>query len=295
MGVKLKALSEEALPQIENRLAALTRPEPEEPPGLTKAVRYALFNGGKRVRPLLTLLSGRTFGGRLETCLDAACAIEMVHASSLILDDLPCMDNSPLRRGKPSLHKAFGEDVALLAAYALLSRAFQAVSAGAARLPQERYPAESYVQTLSLAIGTGGLVGGQYLDLHPPGTMDFAALEYIHSHKTGALFTAAARLGAMAAQAKQAELEAVTRYAKNLGLAFQITDDLLDVKGTQESLGKPVGLDARKTTFVTLIGEAGCRKALDELTTAALDSLEPLKGRGALLEEFARFVGARKA
>ena len=125
--------------------------------------------------------------------------------------------------------------------------------------------------------------------------MDFAALEYIHSHMTGALFTAGARLGAMAAQARPAELEAVTRYAKNLGLAFQITDDLLDVRGTQESLGKPTGLDARKTTFVTLIGEAGCRKALDELTSAALDSLEPLKGRGVLLEEFARYVGGRTA
>ena len=295
MGVKLKDLRAEAVPRVEERLSELLRPEPEEPPKLTEAVRYALFNGGKRVRPLLTFLAARAFGGRTDGCLDLACAVEMVHASSLILDDLPCMDDSPLRRGKPALHKAFGEDVALLAAYALLSGAFQATARAATRLPQERYPAEQYMETLARSIGTGGLVGGQYLDLHPPRTMDFSALEYIHSHKTGALFTAAARLGAMAAQAKPAELEGVTRYAKNLGLAFQISDDLLDVRGNAEAIGKPVGQDAGKTTFFSLMGEAGCRKALEELIEASLKNLEPFKDRGALLEEFARYVGGRTA
>jgi len=287
-------LRAEFLEAVEGRLAGLVSPEPDEPPRLTEAVRYALFNGGKRVRPLLALLAARTFGGKQGGSLDLACAVEMVHASSLILDDLPCMDDSTLRRGRPALHKTFGEDVALLAAYALLSGAFQAVTRAAARLPQERYSTEVYVETLAQSIGTGGLVGGQYLDLHPPADADFAALEYIHSHKTGALFTAAARLGAMAAQARPAELESVTLYAKNLGLAFQIQDDLLDARGTAEALGKPVGQDKGKTTFLTLSGEPACRKAVDALMDAALSQLRPLKDPS-LLEAFAEYVRARTA
>jgi len=257
-------------------------------------VRRALFNGGKRVRPLLALLAARAFGGRTEGCVDLACAVEMVHASSLILDDLPCMDDSPLRRGKPALHMAFGEDVALLAAYALLGGAFRAAARGAARLPQERYPAEAYVDELAGAIGTAGLVGGQYLDLHPPTAVDFAALEYIHSHKTGALFIAAARLGAMAAQARPAELETVTGFAKNLGLAFQIQDDLLDARSTPEALGKPVGQDRGKTTFLTLSGETACRSAVDALLGAALAHLRPV-GDPSLLEAFVEYVRTRTA
>ena len=293
--MELKTLQTGLLETVEERLAALVAPKPDEPPRLTEAVRYALFNGGKRVRPILALLTARTFGGKPAGSLDLACAVEMVHASSLILDDLPCMDDSPLRRGGPALHKAFGEDVALLAAYALLSGAFQNAVRAAARLPQERYATEAYVDALAGSIGTGGLVGGQYLDLHPPDTTDFAALEYIHSHKTGALFIAAARLGAMAAQARPAELEAVTLFAKNLGLAFQIQDDLLDARGTFGALGKPVGQDAAKVTFFSLLGEEGCREALDALITSSLNSLGPLRSGAPLLEEFARFVGARKA
>jgi geranylgeranyl diphosphate synthase, type II len=295
MSVKLKDLRAETAPRVEDHLGKLVWPEPEEPPALTEAIRYALFNGGKRLRPLLTLAAARTFGGKMDACLDLACVVEMIHASSLILDDLPCMDDSPLRRGKPALHKAFGEDVALLAAYALLSGAFQATARAAAGLPQERYPAEAYIGTLARAVGTAGLVGGQYLDLHPPGVTDFAALEYIHSHKTGALFIAAARLGGMAAQAREAELEAVTLYAKNLGLAFQITDDLLDLRGTPETLGKPVGRDKGKVTFLSLMGEAASRAAVEELVETALASLAPLKSRKGLLEEFARHVGGRRA
>lgn len=293
--MELKTLRDGLLGAVEERLAALSAPEPDEPPRLTEAVRHALFNGGKRVRPLLALLAARTFGGKPSGPLDLACAVEMVHASSLILDDLPCMDDSALRRGKPALHKAFGEDVALLAAYALLSGAFRAAARAAARLPQERYPAERYVEELAGAIGTAGLVGGQYLDLHPPAAADFAALEYIHSHKTGALFIAAARLGAMAAQARPADLEAVTLYAKNLGLAFQIQDDLLDARGTAETLGKPVGQDAAKVTFFSLMGEQGCRKALDELIASSLRNLRPLRDSAPLLEKFARFIAERKA
>jgi geranylgeranyl diphosphate synthase type II len=292
--VELKMLRAELLSAVEERLGALTAPEPDEPPRLTEAVRYALFNGGKRVRPLLALLASHSFGGRMEGCLDLACAVEMVHASSLVLDDLPCMDNSPLRRGRPSLHAVFGEDVALLAAYALLSHAFRATGRAAARLPQDRHPAEAYVDELARAVGTAGLVGGQYLDLHPPAAVDFAVLEYVHSHKTGALFIAAARLGAMAAQARPAQLEAVTGYAKNLGLAFQVQDDLLDARGSTADLGKPAGQDQGKATFLSLAGEAACRRAVDALMDAARACLRPLK-EPSLLEAFAEHVRTRTA
>jgi geranylgeranyl diphosphate synthase type II len=257
-------------------------------------MHYALTGAGKRVRPVLTLAVADLFGCRSEPVLDLACAVEMVHACSLVLDDLPAMDDAALRRGRPTVHRMFGESVALLAALALLNRAYALVAASAQHLSLRRYTPEDMVHHLAAAIGSDGLIGGQALDLLArPEEMDLELLEYIHSHKTGALFMAAAELGAMAADARRRDLEAVSRFAKNLGLAFQIADDLLDVLGTPEETGKDTGQDVGKVTFVRLLGVAGAQSLAEELLGFAVASLDPLGRRADPLRELVRFVSAR--
>ena len=268
---------------------------------------YALTGRGKRVRPVLTLAVAEMLGGRGdEATLDLACAVEMVHACSLVLDDLPAMDDARLRRGRPTLHVEAGEDVALLAAFALLNRAFELVAECGQRLAQSRYSRrytpQDLAHHLATAIGTAGLIGGQALDLESrsgeldgSGKLDLERLEFIHSHKTGALFIAAAELGAMAADARRRDLELVTRYAKNLGLAFQITDDLLDVVGTPEETGKETGKDEAKVTFVKLLGVDGARALAAELLDFAVASLDPLGGRAAPLRALASQVRDRRS
>jgi geranylgeranyl diphosphate synthase type II len=256
-------------------------------------MRYAVLGPGKRVRPVLTLAVADLFGAAdLEPVTDLAVAVELVHACSLVLDDLPAMDDAELRRGRPTVHRAFGEEVALLAAFALLSTAYSAVAGAAHRLPLTRYGAEDMVHHLAAAIGTLGLIGGQALDLESEsGPIDLERLEYIHSHKTGALFLAAAELGAMAADARRKDFEAISRFAKNLGLAFQIEDDLLDVLATAEETGKDVGKDAGKTTFPKLLGVDGARALAGELLDFAVASVAPLGRRAEPLLALAEFVG----
>lgn len=258
-----------------------------------RALRYAALGTGKRVRPVLTLAVAELLGDAGDESLDLACAVELVHAASLVLDDLPSMDDAELRRGRPTTHRAFGEDVAILAAFALLTRAFQLVADAGQRLALKRYTSEDMVHHLADAVGTQGLVGGQALDLSSdPATVDLERLEYIHSHKTGALFLAAAELGAMAADARRKDLEAVARYAKNLGLAFQIEDDLLDALASREATGKDVRQDAGKVTFVKLLGVDGARALADELLGFAVDSLAPFGARAAALVALAELVAA---
>jgi len=264
---------------------------------------YALTGRGKRVRPVLTLAVAEMLGGRGDDAtLDLACAVEMVHACSLVLDDLPAMDDARLRRGRPTLHVEAGEDVALLAAFALLNRAFELVAECGQRLPLGRYTPQDLAHHLATAIGTAGLIGGQALDLESraaeldrSGGLDLERLEFIHSHKTGALFIAAAELGAMAADARRRDLELVTRYAKNLGLAFQITDDLLDVVGTPEETGKETGKDEANVTFVKLLGVDGARALAAELLDFAVASLDPLGARAAPLRALAAQVRDRRS
>jgi geranylgeranyl diphosphate synthase, type II len=280
--------------QVDERLPALLPPPGERPEAVHRAMHYALTGPGKRVRPVLTLAVAEIFGQRSGVVLDLACAVEMVHACSLILDDLPAMDDARLRRGRATVHLAFGEDVALLAALALLNRAYALVAEGAHRLSLRRYGSEDMVHHLAAAIGSGGLIGGQALDLESvPEDLDLARLEYIHSHKTGALFMAAGELGAMAADARRRDLEVVARYAKNLGLAFQISDDLLDVLATPEETGKDTGQDAGKVTFVKLLGVEGARTLAAELLGFAVDSLGPLGRKADPLRELALFVQHR--
>lgn len=294
-----------ARPPVPGRLAELARridrhlptllPDPaDRPQPVHAAMGYAATGAGKRLRPILTLLVADLFGGRPEAALDVACAVEMVHACSLVLDDLPAMDDAALRRGRPTTHRVFGEATALLAALALLNRAYAVVAQSATRLGLRRYTPEDLVHHLAAAIGSDGLIGGQALDLQVlPEETDLDVLEFIHSHKTGALFMAAAELGAMAADARRRDLEVVARYAKNLGLAFQISDDLLDVLGTVEQTGKDTGKDRDKVTFVRLLGVAGAQALAGELLRFAVDSLDGLGRKAEPLRELAAFVQGR--
>lgn len=280
--------------KVNRRLPELLPPAAARPAPVHEAMHYALTGAGKRVRPVLTLAVADLFGCRSEPVLDLACAVEMVHACSLVLDDLPAMDDAALRRGRPTAHRVFGESVALLAALALLNRAYALVAEASHRLSLRRYTTEDMVHHLALAIGSDGLIGGQALDLLArPEEMNLDVLEYIHSHKTGALFMAAGELGAMAADARRRDLEVIARFAKNLGLAFQISDDLLDVLGTPEETGKDTGKDTKKVTFVKLLGVEGAQALEAELLGFAVDSLAPLGRKADNLRDLARFVQRR--
>lgn len=291
LGPYLAALAE----RVERRLGERLPPADERPAAVHAAMRYAATGPGKRLRPVLTLAVDEMLGGGQTAAADLAVAVELVHAASLVLDDLPAMDDADRRRGRETTHRAFGEAVALLAAFGLLNRAFALVAEAGQRLRLSRYTPEDLVHHLALAIGSEGLIGGQALDLEAvAGPPALERLEYIHSHKTGALFLAAAELGAMAADARRRDLEAVAAYAKNLGLAFQITDDLVDVLSTPEEAGKDTGKDAGKVTFVGLLGVDGARALAAELLDFAVAALEPLGRRADPLRVLARYVLGRK-
>lgn len=281
--------------RVEARLPELLPSAGQRPERVVEAMRYALTTPGKRLRPVLTLAVADLLGEDRPEVLDLACAVEMVHACSLVLDDLPAMDDARLRRGRETTHRAFGEDVAILAAFALFNRAYSLVSEAGMRLSPRRYSVADLAHHLARAIGTEGLIGGQALDLESRAEdLDLERLEYIHSHKTGALFIAAAELGAMAAGAKRKDLDAVSLYAKNLGLAFQIGDDLLDVIGRPEDTGKDSQQDTHKVTFVKLLGVAGARALMGELIEFATEALAPLGKRAEPLRSLASYVRVRE-
>ena len=257
------------------------------------AIETSLFAFAKRLRPVLALLVAEILKGDAEAVLPAGCAIEMVHTASLILDDLPSMDDAKTRRGRPTCHVAHGEATAILAAFALENRAFEILAAGWPGGPDPAVRSRAAAE-LSRAIGTDGMIAGQSVDLlMTDRTIDFPTLEFIHSRKTGALFMASAAIGAEIARAEPAELAAVVAYAKNLGLAFQIVDDLIDVVGGVEA-GKDTGQDVKKTTFVSFSGVEGARALANELSAASQAALQPFGARAQPLAELARYVVARR-
>ena len=261
---------------------------------LDEALRRALASPGKRVRGILTIAVGESVGIRPERLLHAAAAMEMIHASSLILDDLPAMDDALLRRGEPSLHRVVGEDVAILAAVALLNHAYGLVAQAHASLKPGRWPMEQVVQRVVDAVGWDGTVAGETVDLHSEeSSRDFDTLEFIHSRKTGALFVAAAAVGGMLANIHPAPLQRIEVFAKNLGLAFQITDDILDVVATPEQIGKDVGKDEQKLTFVKLAGVDGARKLSGELVDTSLEAIATLGADAKPLRDLAEMVRTR--
>lgn len=257
------------------------------------AVRYSLFAPAKRLRPIVALLVAEMLKADPEPVLPGACAIEMVHAASLILDDLPSMDDASLRRGRATCHVAHGEATAILAAFALLNRAFEILARGWEGGPDAATRCV-LARDLAVAVGLDGMIAGQATDLAMTDhVIDFPTLEFIHSRKTGALFIASATLGAEAAGASEAERAAIGAYAKNLGLAFQIVDDLIDVTGRGEA-GKDTGKDLKKTTFVSFSGIAGAQQLARELIAAAQEALAAFGPRAQPLRELARYVVTRR-
>ena len=281
-----RALIDEALRNIALRTVA---PKP-----LSDPLKRALTSSGKRVRGVLTMAVGESAGCRPEKLADAAAAMEMIHASSLILDDLPAMDDAVLRRGQPALHREFGEDLAILSAVALLNHSYGLVAKNYADLNPRQWPMLQVMRRVVDAVGWDGTIGGEAIDLHSEGSpLDFDTLERIHSRKTGALFVAAAAVGGMLANMSPAALGRIEVFAKNLGLAFQITDDILDVVGNAEQLGKDVGKDAERLTFVKLAGVDGAKKLSDELVETSLSSISNLGPAAAPLREIAVLVRDR--
>lgn len=256
---------------IEEYLAKIFREESRYA-DLQEAMEYSLLAGGKRIRPVLTLEVCRMCGGNLQSALPFACGVEMIHTYSLIHDDLPAMDDDQLRRGRPTNHVVYGEATAILAGDGLLTAAFEQLSK--AELPPERVVAA--VGCLARNAGPGGMVGGQALDMAGEGrSMTRGELEQLQSLKTGALISAAAELGCIAAGGTEDERRKVRAYAQALGRAFQVQDDILDVTSTDEQLGKTVGSDRvnEKTTFVTALGLEGSRALVEELTKQAVEAL----------------------
>ncbi|KEK21158.1 farnesyl-diphosphate synthase [Bacillus manliponensis] len=248
------------------------------PAVLREAMAYSLEAGGKRLRPLLLFATLHAFGKQKELGLEAACALEMIHTYSLIHDDLPCMDDDNLRRGKPTNHKVFGEAMAVLAGDGLLTYAFELIAKG-----PENVSAETklrLVLELAKAAGPEGMVGGQVADMEAEGKqLKLEELEYIHKHKTGRLLEYAVLAGALLSGATVVQQEKLLVFAKQVGLAFQIRDDILDVEGTEEEIGKPIGSDAsnEKSTYTTLFTIDEAKRVLDETITSAKEAVRSLK------------------
>ena len=280
--------------------AALDEALPAEatyPPVIFQAVRYSLFAGGKRLRPILCLAAAEAVGGDYRAVLPVACALEMIHTYSLIHDDLPAMDDDDLRRGRPTSHKVFGEALAILAGDALLTEAFAQMSA-VDRMPQ--IPPDRLlraVQDIARAAGFWGMVGGQVMDIQSETvTADEETLLYIHTRKTGAMIVASVRAGAMLAGAETVEIEALATYGRHVGLAFQIADDILNVEGDRAALGKGTGSDAirGKLTFPQLMGLDASRTRMVDLVGQALAAIRGFGPHAEPLRAIARYVAERK-
>ena len=281
---------ERYIPVIENKLNELLPESGELYSSAVNAMRYSLLSGGKRIRPILLLEFYSLFGGRAEGALNFAAAIEMIHTYSLIHDDLPCMDNDDMRRGRPSCHKAFGYDTALLAGDALLTHAFFA-AANAADIPPERV--SRAISVLAQKAGIYGMVGGQVMDLDfEKNGANGEELTAMYIKKTSCLLEAAAMCGAVLAGADEETVKKTEEYAENLGLAFQITDDILDCTADEKTLGKPIGSDKKngKTTFVTLFGLDGAKQKAALLTKKAEDILNGFSGDTSYLKELTEYL-----
>ncbi|MDJ0737075.1 MAG: polyprenyl synthetase family protein [Nostocaceae cyanobacterium] len=265
------------------------------PDKIYEAMRYSLLAGGKRLRPILCLATCEMIGGTIDMAMPTACAMEMIHTMSLIHDDLPAMDNDDYRRGKLTNHKVYGEDVAILAGDGLLAYAFEHIATKTENVPPERIL--KVISHLGRAVGAAGLVGGQVVDLESEGKSDVSleTLTYIHNHKTGALLEACVVCGGILAGASPEEIQRLSRYAKNIGLAFQIIDDILDVTATQEQLGKTAGKDlqAQKVTYPSLWGIEESRKQAQRLIEAACAELAPFKDKAQPLIALAYFITSR--
>jgi len=280
--------------QVDTALDRLLPRASTRPKTIHEAMRYSIFAGGKRLRPVITLAAAEVVGGSTEAALPLACAVECIHTYSLIHDDLPAMDNDDFRRGKPTSHKVYGEGIAILAGDALLTIAFEMV-AGAK--PSARYSSAALVKELAYASGSQALVAGQVADLEGEGKkLKLSDLQYIHENKTAALITSSIRLGAMSANATPKQLAGLTEFGRSLGLAFQVIDDILDVTQTTEKLGKSAGKDiaAQKATYPALLGLDKAKKEADRLTQRARAALKPFGKAAVPLSAIADYLLKRE-
>ena len=279
---------------------ALDRYLPEagdHPKEMHEAVRYSVFAGGKRLRPILVLAATEAAGGQVEQALPAAAAIELIHTYSLIHDDLPAMDDDDFRRGRPTCHKVYGEAMAILAGDALLTQAFILLSGEPAPVQVDPKARLRVIHEIAQAAGSKGMVGGQVVDiLQEDREVDLPTLQYLHTHKTGALIRACLRVGGIIASAAPEQMEALTRYGERIGLAFQIVDDILDLEGSLEALGKRAGSDLRKkkATFPGLLGIEASRQRAHRLVEEAKHALGVFGDRRAALAAIADFVVTRQ-
>lgn len=281
---------------VEQELQRRLPPEDTYPGVLHRAMRYAVFNGGKRLRPILVLEGAKLAGASVENVMPVACAMEMIHTYSLVHDDLPSMDDDDLRRGKPTCHRVFGEANAILTGDALLTAAFELMTSNEAQLEPARLL--RVIGEIASAAGSQGMVGGQVLDLGSDEQVScLASLQKLHFLKTGALFKASLRSGAILGGMHEQGLQDLTQYAIHFGLAFQITDDILDVEGDQQLLGKPVGSDAKngKTTFTSLFGVDGARRRAEEYVAISLHYLESFGIEAEFLRDLASFTLHRRS
>jgi geranylgeranyl diphosphate synthase type II len=280
--------------EVDAALGRLLPRENTRPATIHKAMRYSVFAGGKRLRPILCLAAAEACGGKIENALAPACATEVMHTYSLVHDDLPCMDDDDLRRGRPTSHMVFGEGMAVLTGDALLTEVFTMI---AQTPPTKRFSVRDYVEEIAITGGSKKLIGGQVLDLEGEGKkLTKKDLVRIHEAKTAALLTAAVRLGAMTANATPRKLEALTSFGYNLGLAFQVIDDILDVTQTTEMLGKTAGKDEAvdKSTYPAILGLDASRKEAARLTRKALKSLEVFGNKANRLEQISRYLLERE-
>ena len=264
------------------------------PATIHKAMRYSLFAGGKRLRPVLCLAAAEACGGKTRAALPHACAVECIHTYSLIHDDLPSMDNDDLRRGRPTCHKVFGDGIAVLAGDALLTIAFEIATHAK---PVSRYDVRDIFREITVAAGSRRLIAGQVADLEAEGRrLNRAEVRSIHENKTAALLTTSVRLGAMSANATARQLTAITGFGRTLGLAFQVIDDILDVTQTSEKLGKSAGKDlaAQKATYPAVIGLEKSRAEARRLTTQAHRALQSLGEHARVLRALADYLLARE-
>lgn len=291
----LKQYIKEKATLIETELPKLLPPSHPSSQILFDAMEYSLYAGGKRLRPVLLMAAADAVGGKGTDYLHVAACLEMIHTYSLIHDDLPAMDDDDYRRGKLTNHKVYGEAMAILAGDALLTAAFETA------LAQPGVAAEVLLRTvreIASAAGAQGMVGGQAVDLLAEGkVLDMATLEFMHQAKTGALFRAAIRAGAILAGACEEDLARLTTYAIQFGLAFQITDDILDVTGDQEAIGKPVGSDEKnnKATYVTIYGLEQAKTMARQAVDKAVASLEPYGSNAVILREMAQYLLTRNS
>lgn len=275
---------------VEEALDRYLPPDDAYPPLIHQAMRYSAMGGGKRLRPALVMAGAEAVGGAVADVLPAACAIELIHTYSLIHDDLPAMDDDDYRRGKPTNHKVYGEAVAVLAGDALLTLAFKMLAENKCSSPENVL---RVIQEVAEGAGTFGLIGGQVVDTFSAGEeIGENTLEYIHRHKTGALYRVSVRSGAILAGAAEEQLASLTEYAEYLGLAFQIKDDILDIEGDEKKIGKPVGSDLKnkKATYPALFGLEKSREKARQAAERAREALRPFGSEADFLRLLVQFV-----